>query len=87
MSSEPKVVVVVVNYNGKRHLPDCLRSVLATDYSNFEVVLVDCASHDGSVEFMRATFPEVDIIDSKENRGLGAGNNLGVEHALRRSAD
>lgn len=82
MSSNPKVTVLIVNYNGKPYLGDCLSSICDTDYSNFEVVVVDSASSDGSVEFIKERFPGILLIESHENRGLGAGINLGIKHAL-----
>jgi len=73
-----KVSVIVLNWNGKYHLERCLSSVLKQTYPNFEVVLVDNASTDGSVEFVRKRFPEVMIIHNEENLGFAAGNNVAI---------
>ena len=46
------ISVVITNYNGRRYLPDCLSSLAAQTYRDFETILVDNASTDGSVEFV-----------------------------------
>jgi len=73
-----KVSVIILNWNGKHHLERCLSSVLEQTYSNFEVILVDNGSTDGSVEFVRGRFPEVRIIWNEENLGFAAGNNAAI---------
>ena len=50
----PPLVVVVVNWNGRRHLADCLGSLALCGYPSLQVVLVDNGSQDGSVEFVRS---------------------------------
>ena len=72
--------VVIVNYNGKHHLQRCLPSLAAQTYSSFEVIVVDNASTDGSVEWL-AERPDVRLICSQTNLGFAAGNNLGIRAA------
>lgn len=74
-----KVSIIVLNWNGKHYLERCLSSVLEQTYPDFEVVLVDNASTDGSVEFVRERFPEVRIIHNEENLGFAAGNNVAIK--------
>lgn len=74
-----KVGIIIVNYNGKHLLEKNLQSVVDTDYENFEIVVVDNASVDGSVDFLKNKFPSVKIVESEENLGFGRGNNLGVK--------
>lgn len=76
-----KVSIVLVNYNGRDDLDACISSYLSQTYENIETILVDCGSSDGSVEFVKKQFPQVDIIASDENLGYGPGNALGVRHA------
>ena len=78
----PQVFVIVLNYNGLRHLQYCLPSLLATDYPNYELVVVDNASTDGSVEYVQREFPDVTLLRSSTNRGWSGGNNLGIRYAL-----
>lgn len=73
--------VLIVNWNGKEFLEDCLSSVMGQSCKNFEVVLVDNASTDGSVDFVRRNFPKVKILQNKKNLGFSGGNNTGLKHA------
>ena len=78
LSSKPLVSVIVLNWNGKKYLKDCFTSLKNQTYSNFEIVLVDNASQDGSVKFVKKNFPEIKIIENKENLGFAEGNNKGM---------
>jgi len=75
------VSVIIVNFNGKRFLQDCLSSLFRQTHSPFEVILVDNASHDGSVEFVRDHFPQVRILVEKVNLGFAGGSNAGIREA------
>jgi GT2 family glycosyltransferase len=72
------VSVIVVNYNGLRFLPDCLGSLEAQRYRNFEVVFVDNGSTDGSVEYVRTAFPWVRVITLDRNLGFCKANNIAI---------
>ena len=74
-----KVSVIIPNFNGKRFLKDCLDSVLAQDYGDFEVILVDNGSKDGSVMWMKENYPEVRTIALQENTGFCGGVNTGIK--------
>lgn len=87
MDDPPLVYVVILNYDGKSHLEYCLPSIMSTEYSNYEVVLVDNDSSDDSVEYVRENFPSVTVLEQDRNRGWGGGNNVGVEHASEQGAD
>lgn len=76
----PLISVLLVNYNGLRHLSDCLSSLNNQTFTDIEIVLVDNNSSDGSVEWIRKHFPNVLIIESKINLGFGGGNNLGIPY-------
>ena len=76
--TKPSVLIVIVNYNGKHLLKKNLQSVVDTEYDNFDIVVVDNASIDGSVKYLRKNFPTVKVVKSRENLGFGRGNNLGV---------
>lgn len=80
MSNE-SISIVIVNYNGKQFLKNCLTSVLPELRENDEVILVDNASTDGSAEFISTAFNNTRIIISQTNLGFAGGNNLGVSHA------
>ena len=77
----PLVSVIILNYNGKRFLNKCLTSVLNSNYSNVEVILVDNASTDDSIKLVKERFghsPVLIIIKNSTNLGFAAGNNVGL---------
>ena len=71
----PRVTVVILNWNGRRFLAPCLDAVLAQTFRDFEIVLVDNGSSDGSVDFLRAHYPQVRLVANAHNVGFAAGNN------------
>ena len=79
MGLSNKASVVIVTYNHREYMRNCLGSVLAND--PLEVIVVDNGSTDGTPEFVRENFPEVKLIQAPKNLGYGGGNNLGVRHA------
>jgi len=78
----PKVIVLTLNYNGKPLLDDCITSYLANDYPNFEMVMIDNGSHDGSEEYVKATYPIVTCIQTGKNLGYSGGFNVGLKYAF-----
>ena len=80
-TSCPLVSVIVVNFNGRSHVPECLDAVLAQTYPNVEIILVDNASVDGSADFVRQAYPTVKLVRSDTNLGFAGGNNLGGRQA------
>jgi GT2 family glycosyltransferase len=83
----PKVSIIVLNWNGRDDTLECLRSVERIDYPNFETIVVDNGSSDGSVAAMRRVFPQLRVLETGENLGYAGGNNVGIRHALERGAD
>ncbi len=75
----PFVSIIVVNYNGRTLLGECLQSLQAQDYprQRYEVIVVDNASTDQSVTFVRRMFPWVRVLPLAENLGFAGGNNAG----------
>jgi GT2 family glycosyltransferase len=86
-SAFPRVAVVVLNYNGKALAEKSLRSVMNSPYANKDIILVDNASTDGSVEYLRALFPSIFILECPVNLGLVGGRNCGFREAIRRGDD
>jgi len=74
----PVISVIVLNWNGRAHLEGCLSSLWAQTYQDFEIIMVDNGSQDGSVSFVRKRFPEVRVVAIKENLGFAGGNNAGM---------
>lgn len=77
----PKVSVVTVNYNGKAFLTQLIESLQRQILPPTEIIVVDNASTDGSVEFLREAYPQVKVVRSEDNLGFAGGNNLGVREA------
>jgi len=75
--NKPLISIVIVNYNGKKYLHNCLKSVFDSNYKNFEVILVDNASEDGSDLEATKKFPEIKLIKNKKNLGA-SGRNSGI---------
>lgn len=73
--------VIVVNWNGKHFLPDCLGALRRQTFRDFETIFVDNGSTDGSTEYVQSHFPEMKLIALPENRGFTGGNIAGYEHA------
>src|SRR5258708_9727416 len=69
--------IIIVNWNGKKHLETCLSSLQKQEYSPIEIIVVDNASSDDSVEYIRKHFPKTKIIINQENLGFAEANNIG----------
>lgn len=77
----PEISVIVVNWNGKHFLEECLSALRRQTFRDFETILVDNGSQDGSVEYIRAQFPEVRLVALPDNLGFTGGNIAGYELA------
>ena len=77
-SDDIEVSVIVLNYNGRQWLEDCLTATLAQMNDREELILVDNASTDDSVELVRVRFPAVRLLALDQNVGFARGNNVGA---------
>lgn len=75
---EKKVTVVIPNYNGKRFLKKCLESIENQTFRRMETLVIDNASSDGSVEYIRENFPWVKVAVMRRNLGFAGGVNVGI---------
>lgn len=78
MIGDSAVGIVIPNWNGRELLSACLKSVFLQSLPPADVVVVDNASSDGSVEWIRSAFPNVRLIANDRNRGFGAAVNEGI---------
>jgi GT2 family glycosyltransferase len=78
---EPLVSILVLNYNGKKFLKDCFDSLLASEYPNFEIVLVDNKSTDDSVAYTQASYPDIRIVQTQLNGGYSRAYNIAFSQA------
>jgi GT2 family glycosyltransferase len=80
----PQVSIAIVNLNGKEFLNDCLLSIKEINYpkEKIEIIVVDNGSNDGSAQFIKSNYPEVKLIENRENLGFAKANNqaAGVAH-------
>ena len=83
----PKVTIIILNWNGKEDTIECLESLKHITYPNYEILLVDNGSTDGSVECFRERYPGMEIIENGENLGFAEGNNVGIRRAMDEGAD
>ena len=79
----PLVSIIILNYNGKQYLNNCISSVLDSNYSRLEIIVVDNNSNDGSVDAVREQFQtnNIKILRLTKNYGFSEGNNLGSQLA------
>lgn len=76
------ISVVIVNYNVKDYLYKCLNSIFESIFNlTIEVIVVDNNSTDGSIEFLKSKFQNVDFISLNQNLGFGKANNIGIKKA------
>ncbi|HUO58250.1 MAG TPA: glycosyltransferase [bacterium] len=78
---EPKVSVVVVNYDGVDFLWNCLFALKTQSYPPYEIILVDNGSKDASVSFVKSNYRQVQVLECQDNFGFAMGGNLGVKYA------
>jgi GT2 family glycosyltransferase len=83
----PRVCISILNWNGLSDTLECLGSLYSQDYPNFEVVVVDNASHDNSVEAIRTSYPQAKLIINAENLGFTGGNNAVMRYAMQNGAE
>jgi GT2 family glycosyltransferase len=79
--NRPKVSVLIVNWNGREFLPECLDSLRNQTYEDFETIVVDNGSCDGSQELLQESYPWVRLVQLDTNTGFATGNNAGLAAA------
>lgn len=83
----PRVTVITLNWNGRDETLECLASLKKLDYSNYDIVVVDNGSTDGSVPAFRARHRGITIIDNGRNLGYAEGFNGGLRYAYEHGAE
>jgi GT2 family glycosyltransferase len=86
-SAEPRVCIVILTWNRVDAVISCLISLNSLRYENIDVLVVDNASEDGTVQRLREIFPGLEIIENQRNLGYTGGNNVGIRRALEKGAD
>lgn len=86
-AATPKVAVVILNWNRFGDTAACVRSVLESDHSSLELIVVDNGSTDDSAAKIRESFADILLVENAENLGFAEGNNAGIRVALSRGAE
>ncbi|MFV0590976.1 MAG: glycosyltransferase family 2 protein [Draconibacterium sp.] len=80
MTKAPKIAIVILNWNGEKLFPDFLPSIIEhSNYANTEVIVADNGSTDNSLETLKNNYPEVSLLDLKNNYGFAKGYNVALE--------
>ena len=82
----PLVSIVILTWNQKELVLECLESFLKSSYPHVHYIIVDNASTDDTAQVIRATYPDIELIVSPTNVGIAGGYNLGINAALASSA-
>ena len=83
-----KIAIIILNYKNSKDTIECVESLEKISYKNFEIIIVDNDSKDGSIELLKNHFKDKHaILDSKKNGGFAYGNNVGIKYALKNKAD
>lgn len=80
------IIVIIVTFNSEKTILGCLAS-LYSDFKSFKTVVVDCNSRDKTRQYVQQKFPQVEIINSKNNLGFAKANNIGIKYALKYKPD
>jgi GT2 family glycosyltransferase len=82
----PKISAIIVTYNAMKWAEKCFSSLRKSSIP-VQIIVVDNGSTDGTQDYLKGNFPEIDFIQSSENLGFGKANNLGIEKAYKQGAD
>jgi len=83
----PKVAIIILNWNGADLTYECLVSLKKLNYKNIVIILVDNGSTPGSLDNIERDFSDVRLIKNQTNLGFTGGNNIGIQAALELDAD
>ena len=73
-----KVVILILNFNGRNHLDGCLESLAAQSLAPDKIAVFDNGSNDGSINLVREKYPQVALLAHEKNLGFAEGNNRGI---------
>jgi GT2 family glycosyltransferase len=87
MLKNPSVAVVIVGYQSRDYIEECLTSLYHSSYENYQVIFVDNSPEDGSSAFVRECFPKTIVIENPANLGFASANNIGAHRAKELEAE
>ena len=74
------VSIIILNFNGGKHLEECLDSIFDSKFNGFEVLLIDNNSQDNSAKICKEKFPSISLTENDKNEGMSA-RNIGIKKA------
>ena len=77
----PLVTALVLNYRQAKYVPHCLNALMRQTYPDIEIIFIDNASGDGSVEYVRDNYPQIDVIANSTNLYFAKGHNIGIQRS------
>ena len=78
-SNTPLISIIIPTYNRKDELANCITSMADQSYKNFEIIIIDDCSADGTVDFLNDNFPEIKILKNKNRSGPTLARNIGIK--------
>jgi GT2 family glycosyltransferase len=85
--NDPLVINIILNTNRREDTLACLESISKSTYPKQKTLVLDNASVDGSVEAIRLTYPEVQVLNLTKNLGYAGNNNVGIQEAMKQGAE
>ena len=79
--NEPLVTIILLTWNSRQDIDNCLISMLSQDYSNYNIFIIDSCSTDGTPEYIRIKYPELELVEMSQNIGYRKGNSYGMQLA------
>lgn len=86
----PKVIIIILNWNGMKYTSECIYSLLNIEYDNFEILIVDNNSTEEDINKLKILLDnnkKVKAIFNKQNHGFAGGNNIGIDYSLNNGAE
>lgn len=77
----PLISIVIINFNGYKHLQDLLWSLIQQTYCHLEIIIVDNRSTDNSCHWLKLHYPQIKLLELEKNVGFAAGVNIGIREA------
>lgn len=74
-----QVTIIIVTWNGMKYLPDCLRSIINQTFTDYRIIVIDNASSDNTVDFVRESYPGAAVLENFKNLGFSKAYNQGIK--------
>ncbi|MFN3301467.1 MAG: glycosyltransferase, partial [Patescibacteria group bacterium] len=73
-----KISIQIVTWNSRKFLSECLNSIFNQTYKDFSILIIDNASNDGTIEFIKENYPTLNILRNSKNLGFATAHNQGL---------